>query len=64
MWSLPRPSLVSAFLHITEKLTVQLSHQGICSGHCLIMYVYIGEMDDSGGILTFFIPSRMDDGPD
>lgn len=34
---------------------------GICAGHCLIMYVYIGEMDDSGGILTFYIPSRSDD---
>ncbi|KAG9008869.1 hypothetical protein FRB94_012838 [Tulasnella sp. JGI-2019a] len=33
----------------------------ICSGHCLIMYVYIGEMDDSGGVLTFYIPSRMDE---
>jgi len=33
----------------------------ICSGHCLILYVYIGEVEDSGGVLTFFIPSRMDD---
>ncbi|KAG8864791.1 hypothetical protein FRB96_003377 [Tulasnella sp. 330] len=33
----------------------------ICAGHCLIMYVYIGEMDDSGGVLTFYIPSRMDE---
>jgi len=32
----------------------------ICSGHCLILYVYIGDVDDSGGVLTFYIPSRTD----
>lgn len=31
---------------------------GICAHHCLIMYVYIGEIDDAGGVLTFYIPAR------
>ncbi|KDQ13494.1 hypothetical protein BOTBODRAFT_66718 [Botryobasidium botryosum FD-172 SS1] len=30
----------------------------ICSDYCLIMYVYIGEVDDAGGVLTYYIPSR------
>jgi HUS1 checkpoint protein len=33
---------------------------GICENHCLIMYVYIGEVDDAGGVLTFYIPAILD----
>jgi len=36
----------------------------ICSGHCLIVYVYIGEMEESGGVLTFYMPSRVEDNED
>jgi len=43
--------------HLVSTTTIAC----ICTGHCLILYVYIGEMDDSGGVLTFYIPSRMDD---
>jgi len=32
----------------------------ICHKCCLIMYVYIGEQGEPGGILTFYIPGRLD----
>ncbi|KZT51986.1 cell cycle checkpoint [Calocera cornea HHB12733] len=31
----------------------------ICENHCLIMYVYIGEVSDQNGILTFYLPARL-----
>jgi HUS1 checkpoint protein len=34
---------------------------GICQGHCLILFVYIGDSVDVGGVLTFYIPSVLDD---
>ncbi|BEJ16983.1 hypothetical protein CspHIS471_0603840 [Cutaneotrichosporon sp. HIS471] len=30
----------------------------ICEGHCVIAYVYIGEIDEAGGVLTFFLPAK------
>jgi HUS1 checkpoint protein len=33
---------------------------GICEGHCVILYVYIGDFADAGGVLTFYIPAQMD----
>ena len=33
--------------------------QGICQNHCMILYVYIGEVADAGGVLTFYIPARL-----
>ncbi|KAI0791225.1 cell cycle checkpoint [Abortiporus biennis] len=33
----------------------------LCQNHCLILYVYIGEQADNGGVLTFFIPAMIDD---
>ncbi|EPQ53912.1 cell cycle checkpoint [Gloeophyllum trabeum ATCC 11539] len=36
----------------------------VCHRHCLILYFYIGSTGaDSGGVLTFYIPSIVDDGP-
>ena len=35
---------------------------GICHGHCMILYVYIGDVADAGGVLTFYIPAIIDDG--
>jgi HUS1 checkpoint protein len=32
----------------------------MCSGHCIIMYVYIGEVGNAGGVLTFYIPALLD----
>jgi hypothetical protein len=34
---------------------------GICQGHCLILFVYIGDSADVGGVLTFYVPSVLDD---
>ncbi|WVF66361.1 hypothetical protein IAT40_001101 [Kwoniella sp. CBS 6097] len=33
----------------------------ICEDHCLIAYVYIGELNEAGGVLTFFIPAKNTD---
>ncbi|CAD6573581.1 MAG: hypothetical protein TREMPRED_000861 [Tremellales sp. Tagirdzhanova-0007] len=30
----------------------------ICENHCVIAYVYIGEINEAGGVLTFFIPAK------
>ncbi|ORX34922.1 checkpoint protein Hus1/Mec3 [Kockovaella imperatae] len=30
----------------------------ICEKHCIIAYVYIGDVDEAGGVLTFFIPAK------
>jgi hypothetical protein len=38
-----------------------LDLEGICQGHCLILFVYIGDSADLGGVLTFYIPSVLDD---
>jgi hypothetical protein len=40
------------------KLTLD---SGICQNHCLILYVYIGDAADVGGVLTFYIPAIIDD---
>ncbi|QRW18410.1 Hus1, required for S-M and DNA damage checkpoints-like protein [Rhizoctonia solani] len=33
----------------------------ICANFCVIMYVYIGSVTDTGGVITFYIPARLDD---
>ncbi|KAH8094491.1 cell cycle checkpoint [Cristinia sonorae] len=33
----------------------------ICQNHAMILYVYIGEVADAGGVLTFYIPAVIDD---
>ena len=42
-------------------LVTNLGLVGICQGHCLILFVYIGDSADVGGVLTFYIPSVLDD---
>ena len=39
---------------------------GLCSDHCAIFYVYIGQSKDrvEGGVLTFFVPAVKLDGDD
>ncbi|CAL1715890.1 unnamed protein product [Somion occarium] len=32
----------------------------VCRNHALILYVYIGEVTDSGGVLTFYLPAVID----
>ncbi|KAF8311964.1 cell cycle checkpoint [Clavulina sp. PMI_390] len=51
---------VRSFLHFLSSHVVSASCiAAICQNHCLIMYVYIFEEDDAGGVLTFFIPASM-----
>ncbi|KAH9981897.1 cell cycle checkpoint [Russula compacta] len=57
----PDPSNSSPFLkflnaHAVSKTTIAC----ICQGHCLILFVYIGDSADVGGVLTFYIPSVLD----
>ncbi|KAF8992380.1 checkpoint protein Hus1/Mec3 [Cyathus striatus] len=33
----------------------------VCQHHCMILYVYIGDVADAGGVLTFYIPAIIDD---
>ncbi|KAH9917266.1 checkpoint protein Hus1/Mec3 [Fomitopsis serialis] len=39
--------------HVVSTTTIAC----ICQNHCIILYVYIGEMAEAGGILTFYIPA-------
>ncbi|KAH7101978.1 cell cycle checkpoint [Auriculariales sp. MPI-PUGE-AT-0066] len=42
--------------HVVSTTTIA----GLCQNHCIIMYVYIGEIADAGGVLTFYIPALTD----
>lgn len=44
------------FLHMNMRIAT-----GICQNHCMILYVYIGDVADAGGVLTFYIPAIIDD---
>jgi len=44
--------------HVVSTTTIAC----ICQHHCVILYVYIGDVTDAGGVLTFYIPSILDDG--
>lgn len=51
---------VRAFLkflssHVVSTTTIAC----ICENHCMILYVYIGDVADAGGVLTFYIPARL-----
>ncbi|KAH9838729.1 cell cycle checkpoint [Rhodofomes roseus] len=39
--------------HVVSTTTIAC----ICQNHCIILYVYIGEMAEAGGVLTFYIPA-------
>lgn len=43
--------------HVVSTTTIAC----ICQNHCAILYVYIGEVADAGGVLTFYIPSVIED---
>ncbi|KAA1467264.1 cell cycle checkpoint [Dentipellis sp. KUC8613] len=43
--------------HVVSTTTIAC----ICQNHCMILYVYIGDMADAGGVLTFYIPAVLDD---
>ncbi|EJD06814.1 cell cycle checkpoint [Fomitiporia mediterranea MF3/22] len=41
--------------HVVSTTTIAC----ICEDHCMILYVYIGDVQDAGGVLTFWIPARL-----
>jgi len=43
--------------HVVSTTTIAC----ICQHHCVILYVYIGDVADAGGVLTFYIPAIIDD---
>ncbi|KAF5378989.1 hypothetical protein D9757_009119 [Collybiopsis confluens] len=43
--------------HVVSTTTIAC----ICQNYCLILYVYIGDVADAGGVLTFYIPAIIDD---
>ncbi|TFK32501.1 checkpoint protein Hus1/Mec3 [Crucibulum laeve] len=43
--------------HVVSTTTIAC----ICQSHCMILYVYIGDVADAGGVLTFYIPAIIDD---
>ncbi|KAI0926322.1 hypothetical protein AcW1_008532 [Taiwanofungus camphoratus] len=45
--------------HVVSTTTIAC----ICQNHCMILYVYIGEVADAGGVLTFYIPAIIDELP-
>ncbi|KAI0346232.1 cell cycle checkpoint [Trametopsis cervina] len=44
--------------HVVSTTTIAC----ICQNHCMILYVYIGQVADAGGVLTYYIPAMVDDG--
>ena len=47
-------------IYLSELLS-PFPYTGLCQHHCLILYVYIGDVADAGGVLTFYIPAIIDD---
>lgn len=43
--------------HVVSSTTMAC----VCQNHCLILYVYIGDVATTGGVLTFYIPAIFDD---
>ncbi|KAI0640317.1 cell cycle checkpoint [Trametes polyzona] len=43
--------------HVVSTTTIAC----ICENHCVILYVYIGNVGDAGGVLTYYIPAKFDD---
>ncbi|PFH48008.1 hypothetical protein AMATHDRAFT_150820 [Amanita thiersii Skay4041] len=43
--------------HVISSTTIAC----VCHRYCIILYVYIGDMADAGGVLTFYIPAMMDE---
>lgn len=43
--------------HVVSSSTIAC----ICQQHCMILYVYIGDVGDAGGVLTYYIPAIISD---
>lgn len=61
MWFLLRRLHVSRVQSFIILLITCKIAAGICQNHCMILYVYIGDVADVGGVLTFYIPAIIDD---
>ena len=53
-------SNIFVYIYYLSEL-LSLCPTGLCQHHCLILYVYIGDVADAGGVLTFYIPAIIDD---
>ncbi|KAH9948570.1 cell cycle checkpoint [Amylocystis lapponica] len=54
-------SLRSLAKFVSSHVVSPTTLAGICQNHCLILYVYIGDISDAGGVLTFYIPAIIDE---
>ncbi|KAF4613723.1 hypothetical protein D9613_008149 [Agrocybe pediades] len=54
-------SAKSFYKFLTCHLVSTTTIVSICKNHCLIIYVYIGDTTDAGGVLTFYIPAIIED---
>lgn len=61
MSSQRRPLHVRGFAHVSVFEFPIAADLAICQNHCAILYVYIGDVADAGGVLTFYIPTVIDD---
>ncbi|EIN08739.1 cell cycle checkpoint [Punctularia strigosozonata HHB-11173 SS5] len=43
--------------HVVSSTTIAC----LCARHCMILYVYIGDVTDAGGVLTFYLPAILND---
>ncbi|KAG1737146.1 cell cycle checkpoint [Suillus paluster] len=50
--------------HVVSTTTIACTsppaQNRLCHNHCAILYVYIGEIADAGGVLTYYIPTVID----
>lgn len=56
----PLPPSCVRIPNCTLPLTNAFVYTGLCHNHCAILYVYIGEIADAGGVLTYYIPTVID----
>ena len=50
-------ALRSLLRFLTAHTLVGSTIACVCAGHSLILYLYIGDVDRAGGVLTFFLPA-------
>ncbi|KAG8924007.1 hypothetical protein FRC00_005616 [Tulasnella sp. 408] len=55
-------SIRSLLKFLTSYVVSTTTIASICQAHCVILYVFVGEMHEAGAVLTFYIPSRVDEG--
>ncbi|KAG8944375.1 hypothetical protein FRC04_001955 [Tulasnella sp. 424] len=54
-------SIRSLLKFLTSYVVSTTTIASICQAHCVILYVFVGEMHEAGAVLTFYIPSRTDE---